>query len=96
MSEPFLATKPPTASDEVARGRLVLLQGFPFAFRAKNREWPDSQLGFQVLLRVLDFNGGMSMLIPLRINLCVCVHHRRSKFVYYSVCVKVVSNNDFR
>ena len=85
---PFLATKRPTASDEVARGRLVSLEGFSFAFRAKNGEWHDSQLGFQVLLRALDFNDGMCMLIPLRINLlcvgvcaCVCVylHHRRSK-----------------
>ena len=47
-SEPFLAAKRPTASDEVARGRLVSLEGFSFVFRAKSREW-----------RVLDFNGGM-------------------------------------
>ena len=47
-SEPCLATKRPTASDEVARGLLVSLNGFPFAFRAKNGEWRDSHLGFQV------------------------------------------------
>ena len=47
-SEPCLAAKRPTASDEVARGRLVSLDGFPFAFRAKNGEWRDSHLGFQV------------------------------------------------
>ena len=47
-SEPFLAAKRPTASDEVARGRLVSRQGLPFAFRAKNGEWRDSHLGFQV------------------------------------------------
>ena len=35
---PFLAPKRPTASDEVARGRLVSLAGFSFAFRAKNGE----------------------------------------------------------
>ena len=35
-------------SDEVARGRLVLLAGFSFAFHAKNGEWRDSHLGFQV------------------------------------------------
>ena len=29
-SEPCLAAKRPTASDEVARGRLVSLDGFPF------------------------------------------------------------------
>ena len=46
--EPCLAAKWPTASDEVARGRLVSLDGFPFAFRAKNGEWRDSHLGFQV------------------------------------------------
>ena len=59
-SEPFLAAKRPTASDEVARGRLVSLAGFSFAFRAKNGGWRDSHLGFQVSLRVLDFNDGMS------------------------------------
>ena len=47
-SELFLASKRPTASDEVARGRLVSLEGFPFVFRAKNGEWRDSHLGFQV------------------------------------------------
>ena len=47
-SEPCLAAKRPTASDEVARGRLVSLDGFSFAFRAKNGEWCDSHLGFQV------------------------------------------------
>ena len=47
-SEPFLAAKRPTASDEVARGRLVSLEGFSFAFRAKNGEWRDSHLVFQV------------------------------------------------
>ena len=33
---------------------------------------------------------------PHKSTVCVCVylHHRRSKFVYYSVCAKVVSNND--
>ena len=46
-SEPFLAAKRPTASDEVARGRLVSLAGFSFAFRAKNGEWRDSHLGLK-------------------------------------------------
>ena len=32
------------ASDEVARRRLVSLEGFSFAFRAKNEEWRDLQL----------------------------------------------------
>ena len=47
-SEPFLAAKRPTASDDVARGRLVSLAGFSIAFRAKNGGWRDSHLGFQV------------------------------------------------
>ena len=38
----------PTTSDEVARGRLVSLEGFAFAFRAKNGKWRHSHLGFQV------------------------------------------------
>ena len=36
------------ASDEVARGRLVSLEGFSFAFRAKNEEWRDLQLVSQI------------------------------------------------
>ena len=32
------------ASDEVARGRLVSLEVFSFAFRAKNEVWRDRQL----------------------------------------------------
>ena len=47
-SEPSFAAKRPTASDEVARARLVSLDGFSFAFRAKTGEWRDSHLGFQV------------------------------------------------
>ena len=43
-----MAAKRATASDEVARGRLVSLDGLPFAFRAKNGEWRDSHLGFPV------------------------------------------------
>ena len=47
-SEPCLATKRPTVSDEVTRGRLVSLDGFPFAFHAKKGELRDLHLGFQV------------------------------------------------
>ena len=50
-SEPFLAAKRSTANDEVARGRLVSLAGFSIVFRAKNGEWRDSHLGFQVSSR---------------------------------------------
>jgi len=37
------------ASDEVARGRLVSLEGFSFAFRAKNEERRDLQLVSQII-----------------------------------------------
>ena len=47
-SEPLLAAKQSTTSDEVARGRLVSLEGFAFAFRPKNGKWHDSHLGFQI------------------------------------------------
>jgi len=36
------------ASDKVVRGRLVLLEGFSFAFRTKNEEWRDLQLVCQI------------------------------------------------
>ena len=84
-SEPCLAAKRPTASDEVARGRLVSLDGFPFAFRAKNGELRDFHLGFQVSF-ASPWLQRRNVLIPLRLNLlnvCVYLHHRRSKFVYF-------------
>ena len=37
------------ASDEVTRGRLVSLEGFPFGFCAKYEEWRDSQLVSQII-----------------------------------------------
>ena len=43
-----MAAKRQSASDEVARGRLVTLEGFLFAFGTKNGEWRDSHLRFQV------------------------------------------------
>ena len=84
-SEPRLAAKRPTASDEVARGRLVSLDGLPFALRAKNVEWRDSHLGFQVSF-ASPWLQWWNVLIPLRLNLsnvCVYLHHRRSKYVYF-------------
>ena len=84
-SEHCLATKWPTTSDEVARGRLVSLDGFPFTFRAKNGEWRDSHLGFSVSF-ASPWLQWRNVLIPLRLNLlnvCVYLHHRRSKFVYF-------------
>ena len=79
------AAKRPTASDEVARGPLVSRDGFSFAFRAKNGEWRDSHLGFQVSF-ASPWLQWQNVLIPLRLNLlnvCVYLHHRRSKFVYF-------------
>ena len=84
-SEHCLATKWLTTSDEVARGRLVSLDGFPFTFRAKNGEWRDSHLGFSVSF-ASPWLQWRNVLIPLRLNLlnvCVYLHHRRSKFVYF-------------
>ena len=67
------------------RGWLVSLDGFPFAFRAKNGEWRDSHLGFPVSF-ASPWLQWRNVLIPLRLNLlngCVYLHHRRSKFVYF-------------
>ena len=65
--------------------RLVSLDGFSFAFCAKNGEWRDSHLGFQVSF-ASPWLQWRNVLIPLRLNLlnvCVYLHHRRSKFVYF-------------
>ena len=66
-------------------GRHVSLNGFLFAFHAKNGEWCDSHLGFQVSF-VSPWPQWQNVLIPLRLNLlnvCVYLHNRRSKFVYF-------------
>ena len=71
-----------------ARGRLVSLEGFSIAFCAKNGEWRDSHLGFQVSF-ASPWLQWRNVLIPLRpklLNVYVYLHHRRSKFV----------NSDFR
>ena len=84
-AKPCLATKQPTASNEVARARLVSLDGFPFTFHAKNGDWRDSHLGFQVSF-ASPWLQWQNVLIPLRLNLlnvCVYLHHRRSKFVFF-------------
>ena len=46
------------ASDEVARGQLVSLDGFSFAFRAKNEEWCDLQLVSQITFGRPWLNSG--------------------------------------
>ena len=71
-----------TKSREVDLSRL---KGTPFAFRAKNGEWRDSHLGFQVSF-ASPWLQWRNVLIPLRLNLlnvCVYLHHRRSKLVYF-------------
>ena len=88
-SEPFLAAKRPTASDEVARGRLVSLDGLPFAFRAKNGEWRDSHLGFPVSFSIAECVDST----PAIERVCVSPS---SKEQICLLCAKVVSNNDFR
>ena len=71
-----------------ARGRLVSLEGFSIAFCAKNGEWRDSHLGFQVSF-ASPWLQWRNLLIQLQLNLlnvqltCVYLHHRRSKFVYF-------------
>ena len=47
-------------NDEVKRGRLVSLEGLPFAFHAEHGENNNSHLGFQVAFSKLpNFNRGM-------------------------------------
>ena len=45
------------ASNEVARGRLVSLEGFSFAFRAKNEEWRDRHLARWYLESIGSIQG---------------------------------------
>ena len=64
---------------------LSCLMVFAFTFRAKNGEWRDSHLGFSVSF-ASPWLQWRNVLIPLRLNLlnvCVYLHHRRSKFVYF-------------
>ena len=71
-----------TKSGEVDLSRLM---GLPFAFRVKNGEWRDLHLGFQVSFASPCLQW-QKMQIPLQLNLlnmCVYLHHRRSKFVYF-------------
>ena len=48
MKQPLLRSQSSQARDEVARGRLVSLEGISVAFRTKNEEWRDLQLVSQV------------------------------------------------
>ena len=82
-----------TKSGEVDWSRLMC---FPFAFRAKNGDWHDLHLGFQVSFASPCLQW-RNVQIPLQLNLlnmCVYLHHRKEQICL--LCVKVVSNNDFR
>ena len=61
------------ASDEVARGRLVSLEGFSFAFRAKNEEWRDLQLVSQIAFGTPWIAERIGSRRSTKIIGCVCV-----------------------
>ena len=91
-----MAVKWPTTSDEVARGRLVSLDGFSFAFRAKNGEWCDSAFGVSGLIcesfaPMAEFADST----PTKSIERVCASPS-SKEQICLLCAKVVFNNDFR
>ena len=90
-----MAAKRPTASEEVARGGLVSLDGFSFAFRAKNGEWRDSHSGFQVSFASPWLQWRNADSTPTKSIERVCVSPS-SKEQICLLCAKVVSNNDFR
>ena len=55
------------ASDEVARGRLVSLEGFSFAFRAKKlRSGVTCNWCLRLHLEILELNGGRNRFISDR------------------------------
>ena len=90
-----MAAKRPTASDEVARGRLVSLEGFAFALPAKNGEWHDSHLGFQVsFVSQMTSMAECADSTPSKSIERVCVSPS-SKEQICLLCAKVVSNNVF-
>ena len=72
-----------TKSREVDLSRLMV---FHSHFAPKmHEEWRDSHLGFPVSF-ASPWLQWRNVLIPLRLNLlnvCVYLHHRRSKFVYF-------------
>ena len=93
-TEPFLAAKRPTASDEVARGRLVSLEGFSFAFRAKNGEWRAFRVSGFICESLTSMAEGADS-TPSKSIERVCVSPS-SKEQICLLCAKVVPNNDFR
>ena len=82
-----------TKSGEVDLSRLM---GFPFAVRAKNGEWRDLHLGFQVsFCESLPSMAECADSTPTKSIEHVCVSPS-SKEQICLLCAKVVSNNDFR
>ena len=81
------------ASNEVGRGRLVSLEGFSFAFRAKNEEWRDLQLVSQItfeLNRMAESIGST----PTKTIERVCVSPA-SKEQICLLYTKGITNKDF-
>ena len=94
-SKPCLAAKQPTTSDEVARGWLVSLDGFSFAFRQK---WGVAWLTFGVssfICKSLTSMAEGADSTPTKSILCVGISPS-SKEQICLLRAKVVSNNDFR
>ena len=80
-------------SDEVARGRLVSLEGFPFTFRAKNEEWRDLQLVSGVISQI-TFAESIGF-TPTKTIERVCVSPG-SKEQICLLCTKEIRNKDFK
>ena len=66
-------------SDEVARGRLVSLEGFSFSFGSKNEEWRDLQLVSQI---TFEWRQLSVPLRPKQSNMHAFQNRQKSKFVY--------------
>ena len=66
-------------SDEVARGRLVSLEGFSFSFGSKNEEWRDLQLVSQI---TFEWQKLSVPLRPKQSNMRAFQNRQKSKFVY--------------
>ena len=82
------------ASDEVARRRLVSLEGFSFAFRAKNEEWRDLQLVSQTTFG-LNWMAESIGSTPTKIIERVCISPA-SKEQICLLYTKVITNKDFK
>ena len=85
------------ASDKVVRGQLVSLDGFSFAFRARNEEWRDLQLVSQITFGSPWLNSGKKRFQPNQPNNRTCVFLLcRSKEQICLLCTKVITKKDFK